>query len=108
INTYFETTGKHILTLEKIFDFNKQKEMDFAPYNQELIRQSIEETYSEEDISEVIMINRTTARKALDTAFESVDLLVTLSNYATVLYAAAGYPALTVPGHTRSTGEPVG
>ncbi|WP_423188986.1 amidase family protein [Alkalibacterium sp. f15] len=106
--SYFESYGNSGLTLDKIFDFNEQNEIDFAPYNQELIRQSMEEHYTEGEKTETIRQNQTVARNALDQAFESVDILVTLSNYATVLYAAAGYPALTIPGHKRSTGEPVG
>ncbi|SFK47743.1 amidase [Marinilactibacillus piezotolerans] len=106
IRSYFEASST--LDLDKVLAFNKQNEPDYAPYNQELIRQSIEETYTDEEIAETIRLNQATARKALDEAFESVDVLVTLSNYSTVLYAAAGYPAVTVPGHKRSTGEPVG
>ncbi|MER2064490.1 MAG: amidase family protein, partial [Alkalibacterium sp.] len=105
VQAYFASSA---LTLDKVLAFNQQQEEDFAPYNQELIRQSIEEKYSDEEIAETIRLNKQTARKALDEAFGSVDVLVTLSNYATVLYAAAGNPAVTLPGHKRSTGEPVG
>ncbi|MCT1798698.1 amidase family protein [Aerococcus urinaeequi] len=105
VQAYFASSA---LTLDKVLAFNEQQEEDFAPYNQELIRQSIEETYSDEEIDEMIRLNQQTARKALTEAFASVDLLVSLSNYATVLYAAAGNPAVTLPGHKRSTGEPVG
>lgn len=106
IRSYFEASST--LDLDKVLAFNKQNEPDYAPYNQELISQSIEETYTDEEIAETIRLNQATARKALGKAFESVDVLVTLSNYATVLYAAAGYPAVTLPGHKRSTGEPIG
>lgn len=105
IRSYFEPMQ---LTLDKILVFNSENESSFAPYNQELIRQSVEEKHSKEEITETIRLNQTTSRKALDQAFETVDMLVTLSNYATVLYAAAGYPAVTLPGHKRSTGEPIG
>lgn len=105
VASYFESST---FTLDNVLAFNQQNEKDFAPYNQELIRQSIEETYTNEEMAETIRQNQRSARKALDKVFESVDLIVTLSNYATVLYAAAGYPAVTLPGHKRLSGEPVG
>ncbi|SFC09561.1 amidase [Alkalibacterium subtropicum] len=105
VQSYFKSSA---FTLDKVLAYNKQNEPDYAPYNQELIRQSIEEKYTDEEMAETIRSNKMIARKALDDAFESVDILVTLSNYATVLYAAAGYPAITLPGYRRSTGEPVG
>jgi len=108
VRSYFEPYKETGLTLEKVSAFNLENESDFAPYNQELIRQSIEETFSEEEIQKTIRLNQSVSRIALDQAFEKFDVLVTLSNYATVLYAAAGYPALTLPGHQRATGEPVG
>ncbi|WP_027108396.1 amidase family protein [Lacticigenium naphthae] len=108
IQSYFRSYGKNGLTLDNIFAFNEQKKADFAPYNQELIRQSLEEQYPKKAIIEASKWNQATARKALDQAFETVDVLVTLSNYATVLYAAAGYPAVTIPGQKRASGEPVG
>lgn len=106
--SYFETYGNNDLTLEKVFSFNEENENDFAPYNQELIRQSMENPFTDKEIEELIQDNKRISRKALDEALESVDVLVTLSNYATVLYSAAGYPAVTIPGYKRETGEPIG
>lgn len=56
----------------------------------------------------MVTTHQTITTNALDQAFETVDVLVTLSNYATTLYAASGYPALTIPGLKRTSGEPVG
>lgn len=37
-----------------------------------------------------------------------VEVLLTLSNYFSGVYAPAGYPAITVPAGYRKSGEPIG
>lgn len=96
------------LTLSDVIAFNERDLENTAPYNQELLVQSAETDVTRQSIEEHIQSNQKKTRAALETAFEEVDVLVTLSNYATVLYAASGYPAVTLPGFKRTTGEPVG
>lgn len=96
------------LVLSDVIAFNEKDMENTAPYNQELLVQSAETDSTRQSIEEHIRSNQSVTRQALDTAFESVDVLLTLSNYATVLYAASGYPAVTLPGFKRSTGEPIG
>lgn len=108
VRDFFAGSGDHALTLEHIISFNDKDLDNTAPYNQELLKQSSENDSVRKEIEELIKSNQRITRDALNTAFKKVDVLITLSNYATVLYAASGYPAVTVPGYTRSSGEPVG
>lgn len=95
-------------TLLDVYQFNEHDLKNRAPHGQDLIKQSIDTSLKEELITKQVMNHQSITKKALDQAFEEVDILVTLSNYATTLYASSGYPALTLPGFKRSTGEPVG
>lgn len=104
----FFADSQNKLTLETIMSFNEEDLENTAPYNQELLKQSAENGLGSKDINEMISSNQSLSRKALDKAFETVNVLITLSNYGTVLYSASGYPAVTIPGYTRLTGEPIG
>lgn len=107
VRDFFAGNGKG-LTLADVIAFNEKNLENTAPYNQELLVQSSETDATRESTDEHIHSNQSVTRKALEEAFDSVDVLVTLSNYATVIYAASGYPAVTLPGFVRSTGEPIG
>lgn len=96
------------LTLSDVYYFNERDLKNYAPHGQDLIKQSIDTSLKEEVITKQVLQHQGLTKKVLDQAFEEVDILVTLSNYATTLYAPSGYPTLTLPGFKRSTGEPVG
>ena len=109
IKSFFNQSRTHPLTLETIRAFNEEEGEDqTAPFNQELLIQSAGVEETAEDITQIITSNQTVTRQALEKAFDSVDVLLTLSNYATAVYSASGYPAVTVPGYVRATGEPIG
>lgn len=108
IRDFFAHTEESPLTLEHIISFNEQDLDNTAPYNQELLKQSAAGDLIREDIENLIQSNQTITRETLTNAFNEVDVLITLSYYSTFLYAASGYPAVTIPGYTRSTGEPIG
>ncbi|MCZ0704301.1 amidase [Natronobacillus azotifigens] len=107
VRDYFKTTDQPI-TLSDVFLFNEKDSDNTIPYGQDLIEKARSHTFTKVEIDELIKANQTITTKALDEAFQSVDFLVTLSNYATSLYATSGYPALTLPGFKRESGEPVG
>jgi len=94
--------------LRDIIAFNEKNMEAFAPYNHEIIKQSKEEYYDDKAIKTQIKVNQNLTRSALNKALEKVDVLMTLSNYCTSVYAPAGYPAINIPGTYRSNGEPVG
>lgn len=96
------------ITLADVIAFNRKDEKNASYYGQDLLEQANNHQLTASAIESVIERNRTVTQAALDEAFKTVDVLVTLSNYATSLYATSGYPALTLPGYQRQTGEPVG
>ncbi len=106
--TDFFKDEKEPLTLQDIYQFNQSDAANYAPYGQDLIKQAIETKLTKETACQMVATHQKIAKKALDQAFQTVDVLVTLSNYATTLYATSGYPALTIPGLKRTSGEPVG
>lgn len=107
IRDYFKETGSP-LTLTEILSFNQRSPEQTQPYGSDLMEKADTQTFTAQEIDEQVKRNREVTKAALDKAFQSVDVLVTLANYATTLYAASGYPALTLPGFVRATGEPIG
>lgn len=99
---------KEPLTLRDIYQFNQTDLANDAPYGQDLIKQAMKTKLTKASVDQMVSTHQEIATRALDQAFQTVDVLVTLSNYATTLYAASGYPALTIPGLKRTSGEPVG
>jgi amidase len=97
-----------VQNLNDIIEFNKGDLNRYAPYNQELIVQSATEVFDPKTINQQILENRRITRLALDEALAKYDVLMTLSNYCTSIYAPAGYPAVTMPGGLRNNGEPLG
>ncbi|AOM83514.1 amidase family protein [Salisediminibacterium beveridgei] len=95
-------------TLKDVVAFNLEDEKNRSPHGQDLLVESSTQTFTASEIEEQVAHNQAVAKAALDEAFQHVDVLVTISNYATTLYATSGYPALTLPGYKRETGEPVG
>lgn len=107
IKNYFSDEVKPV-TLADVAAFNNEDKENRCVYGQDLIEQAVNQSLTEAEIKQKIADHQSISKKALDEAFEKVDVLVTISNYATTLYATSGYPALTLPGYKRRSGEPVG
>jgi len=107
LSAYLDYVGSP-LSLQEILHFNAEDPPSRAPFGQDLLQTCLE-THSQihskktQDIQE-------TCINALQHAFNSylLDAMFNLSNYLAVLHALSGYPALTVPCGSRSTGEPIG
>jgi amidase len=97
-------------SLAEIVAFNEEDAMNRAPYGQDLLAQSVAFEMSDDEYGALVTQNREMAASILRQmmADHHADLLATLSNYLTLLYAPAGFPAITVPAGRRSSGEPVG
>lgn len=108
IREFFEDSKDYALTLETIISYNDKNLDNTAPHNQELLKQSVEIGLKNKKIEELIASNQKITRETLNRSLEEVDVLMTLSNYATTLYSASGHPAVTLPGYRRETGEPIG
>jgi amidase len=108
VKKYLSLSDYQVKTLGDILAFNKKNMSNYAPYNHEIIKQAYEEFYDEEVINTQILENRKLTQNALEKALRKYDILLSLSNYSTSVYAPAGYPALCIPAGYRVTGEPLG
>lgn len=111
VNQYLKNIGsKDIKNIEDIIKFNKEDMKNRALYGQALIEMAQENNYNEEEINKSIVNNRKVAGGAIDNVLNDndVEVLLTLSNYFSGVYAPAGYPAITVPAGYRESGEPQG
>lgn len=104
LNEYYDSK----ITLLDIIEFNLQDPSDRMPYGQDLLEQAMHTKITELENNIRVKRAQQYSRKALDEVLVKYDALLTVSDYLTHTYACAGYPALTIPGGYRSTGEPVG
>jgi amidase len=100
-----EDTPKELVD---IWEFNNEDISNRAPYGHDLIQKSAFTKITEEKYREILERDKKTCQNAIDEKLKEFDVLVSLSNNFSLVYAYAGYPALIVPGGFRSTGEPVG
>lgn len=97
-----------VLALEDIIAYNQKDLVNRAPYGQALLEKSTTERAKEKAYKDLVTDNVLRASAAIYAALQEVDVIMTISNYGTILYATAGYPAVTVPAGFRPSGEPVG
>lgn len=97
-----------VLALEDIISYNQKDLGNRAPYGQNLLEKSVTERLKDKAYTDLVTDNVLRASAAIYAALQEVDVLMTISNYGTILYATAGYPAITVPAGFRTSGEPVG
>ena len=109
INKYLKIAKvQGINNLNDIVEFNKKDLDNRAPYGQELLEKSLEDKTTIEEYEKLINNNREKAGKEIDDVLKNADVILSLSNHISQVYAPAGYPALTVPAGYKSTGEPIG
>jgi amidase len=119
---YIAGTGAEVRTVGELKAYNEARRETRAPRGQNIfeaatqVLAAIEKQtgVSESDFKgvyeEVAMEVRSEARALLDKAFAEcgVEVLVSLSNVHSTLYATAGYPAITVPLGLNGEGAPNG
>lgn len=111
VNKYLKNIGSQdIRNIEDVIKFNNEDLKNRAPYGQDLIENAQENNFTEKEIKIEIENNRKMTGEAIDKVLEDndVEILLTLSNYLSGVYAPAGYPAITVPTGYRESGEPLG
>lgn len=111
VATYLKETDSSknkISSLKNIWKYNEKDLMSRAPYGQDLIKNSAYTRITKKECGKTIKRDRRICQNAIDRQLGEYDGLISLSNHFSLVYAYAGYPALTVPGGFRSTGEPVG
>ncbi len=97
-----------VLNLEDIVRYNAKDMANRCAFGQSLLERCVSGRPSALVYQEALNRSVLRASTAILGPLQSVDALVTVSNYATVLYATAGYPAVNVPMGFRAHGEPVG
>ncbi|MCH4889813.1 hypothetical protein EZV73_19675 [Acidaminobacter sp. JC074] len=103
-NPDVKTTFK---SLNEIHAYNEEHP-DVIPFGQVLHTNALEGQY--EGIDKLIENNKMASRKVIDDAFTDyeLDLILSMSNELSGIYAPAGYPAITLPSGYRDNGEPYG
>ncbi|MDP3385688.1 MAG: amidase family protein [Eubacteriales bacterium] len=99
---------RNISSLRDIWKYNKIDLKTRAPYGQDLIEKSVFTDIRRKECKEIINRDRSICQNAINRQLSKYDGLISLSNHFSLVYAYAGYPALTVPAGFRSTGEPLG
>lgn len=97
-----------VSSLKDIVNINKDDLENRAPYGQDLLEKSLANKMSLDEYKNLVESNKKIASKEIDNILKNADIIVSLSNQATMAYAPAGYPALTVPAGYKSNGEPIG
>lgn len=112
VNRYLEkcSRGGSCRSVAEIIRFNSQKPGERMPLGQELLIASENNASAEDEIEMLAFSNRRESRQVIDSLLKDneLDILFSLSNHLSYIYASAGYPALCVPAGYKSNGEPVG
>jgi Asp-tRNA(Asn)/Glu-tRNA(Gln) amidotransferase A subunit family amidase/pimeloyl-ACP methyl ester carboxylesterase len=109
---YLVAAGAPIATLEDLAAYNLAEPDTRIPFGQSTIDAALADTITQQEDSYQAAVAeiKAAATAALDTAFaeSSADVLVSVNNYHSSLYATANYPAISVPLGLRANGMPVG
>lgn len=110
VDEYLQATDAPVETLAAVIAFNAEDPANRAPFGQDLLEMARDIPLTEEQYTLLVARNRAMTQAALHQTMQiyEVDMLVSLSNYATLYYAPAGFPALNVPAGRRPGGEPLG
>jgi amidase len=110
VNAHLAAVSARVGSLSDVIAFNSEEPFTRAPFGQDLLIGAEQSQTTEADYRETSRRVRTRARNGIEgmLADHDVDMLVAISQPFYVPYAAAGYPALSVPAGHRESGEPVG
>lgn len=112
VNEYLEkwASGEGPRTLAEIIAFNAEKPRERMPLGQELLIAAQDNSHTADKVQETVRSNARFAGECIDKLLKEhrADILFSLSNHMSYVYAAAGYPALCVPAGYKSGGEPIG
>ncbi len=109
LNDYLTATNAPVSSLADLIAFNAEDATNRAPFGQDLLEQSQAQPMSREEHDALVERMRTESAAALRGAMRehNVDVLLSVNNRLTRLYAPAGFPALSVPAGYRQSGEPL-
>ncbi len=107
LNAYLRTLPRPpVAALIDVVAFNNADPANRVPYGQRHLEQSQRADSPSWDYTKVRERNQRTSRGLLDPIFAAAGIDVLIA--PTQIYAAAGYPAMTVPIATAESGEPQG
>jgi amidase len=95
-----------VSSLAEVIRINNEDPANRAPYGQSFLTGAQNSTMTRDGYDTLVKTNQTTARDALSEIFSThrINVLITDSQ----AYAAAGFPAITVPAGYGENGEPFG
>ncbi|MFN8475136.1 MAG: alpha/beta fold hydrolase [Anaerolineae bacterium] len=109
---YLTAAGAPVKSIEDLAAYNQKDPTTRIPWGQAMVDASVGADVLKDPkaYQELIAQARDLATKTLETAFaeNKADVLVSVGNYHSGLYATANYPAITVPLGKRTNGMPVG
>lgn len=110
VGHYLQQTKYKITTLQEIVNFNKQQPCSYAPFGQGILTFSLNSKITTKQQDALVESNRKITQQVIDELLEKndIDVIATLSNYFTLVYAPCGYPAVSIPLGYRDNGEPIG
>ncbi len=109
---YLISAGAPVTSVEDLQAYNLAEPETRIPFGQGVLDGAVADTALADpaEYESAAAGLRGLAIEALETTFAEtgVDVLVTLNNYESLIYATANYPAITVPLGLRTNGMPVG
>ena len=95
-----------VSSLAEVIRINNEDPANRAPYGQSYLTGAENSTMTRDEYDTLVNHNRTTAKDALGRIFSTHHINALITD--TQAYAAAGFPAITVPAGYRENGEPFG
>ena len=107
---YLASAGAPVATIEDLHAYNLADPRQRMPFGQDLLAAALVMQPTLAAYEEGALALRAEAVAALDEAFDRAggDVLVSMSNTHSAVYATAGYPAVSVPLGLRPNGMPAG
>ena len=109
---YLTAAGAPVKTPEDLAAYNLQDPKTRIPFEQGTLDSSVADALVKNaaDYQDAVTQLKAMAVAALDQAFadSQADVLVSVNNYHSQVYATANYPAISVPMGLRANGMPVG
>ncbi len=107
---YLAGQGAPVATLADLHAYNLARPRRRMPAGQFFLDLALVRAIDRDAYEEAALGHRALAESILDATFDAseADMLVSITNRHSSLYATAGYPAVTVPLGLRSSGMPVG
>jgi len=93
-----------VASLAGVIKVNKQDLKNHAPYGQQFLSGAQDTTMTEKEYAALVSESKDTATKALGDVFKKHNIKALITGNQ--LYAAAGFPAITVPAGYKEDGEP--